>query len=72
MTKGTVGESIDSLVKEYGGYTLGIYVLEQALREAIEAEGRCTFDGKLISEHAQYLEIWDAETKLMEEIKQRA
>ena len=36
--KGTAGHKIAQLVRKYGSYSMGIYILEEALRQAAKAD----------------------------------
>lgn len=65
----TVGEAIDELVEKYGGYTIGIYVLERALSKAIMREGQVTVDGTPVHSTDQYIMLDEKEKKFLAECR---
>lgn len=67
----TIGEAIDELVEKRGDSTIGIYILEEALRRALQSEGGIMVGGMLPQEHSRWLEIKEEEDRIMARLNER-
>lgn len=68
---GTIGAAIQKLVKRYGGYRMGIYILETALAEAVTGNDdphTVEIDGKRITQHDHYAAMCAEEEASIERI----
>lgn len=73
--RGTIGAEIAKLVKRYGNYTIGIYILESALKEATvgrESGQIVTVGTKLPSETTRYKELQSEEQEIIKRIEERS
>lgn len=71
--RGTIGHTVEQLVKRHGQSTMGIFILESALRDAcgVRSGSIVNLDGKFIHETPGYLARRDEENRIMEEIRAR-
>jgi hypothetical protein len=71
--RGTIGYSIAKLVKRYGHYTTGLYILEQALAQSLGADSSMRFKvtgalgtpDLLMHELPRYKELAEEEGKIL-------
>ena len=65
----TVGEAVNALVREHGKSTLGLYILESALKRAVGKDGRqLLVDGQLVCDSAVYQQFEQAERAMIAEM----
>lgn len=70
--RGTIGYEVEKLVKRYGGYTMGLTILELALEKACSTENhqwRMMIDGKHgLTESPRYKELFAEEQAIFARI----